>query len=78
MWTGQQQKHLAFGSLVVEGTPVRLMGEDSRRGTFSQRHSTLIDYNNERRWVPLNTLPNAEVAFLGVRLAVVGIRSVGF
>jgi 2-oxoglutarate dehydrogenase E1 component len=54
---------LAFGSLVVEGTPVRLMGEDSRRGTFSQRHSTLIDYNNERRWVPLNTLPNAKSRF---------------
>jgi 2-oxoglutarate dehydrogenase E1 component len=54
---------LAFGSLVVEGTPVRLMGEDARRGTFSQRHSTLVDYNNERRWVPLNTLPNAKARF---------------
>jgi len=54
---------LAFGSLVVEGTPVRLMGEDARRGTFSQRHSTLVDYNNERRWVPINTLPNAKARF---------------
>jgi len=54
---------LAFGSLVVEGTPVRLMGEDSRRGTFSQRHSTLVDYNNEQRWVPINTLPNAKARF---------------
>jgi 2-oxoglutarate dehydrogenase E1 component len=54
---------LAFGSLVVEGTPVRLMGEDSRRGTFSQRHSTLVDYNNEQRWVPLDTLPNATARF---------------
>ena len=54
---------LAFGSLVVEGVPVRLVGEDTRRGTFSQRHSTLIDYNTENRWVPLNTLPNARSRF---------------
>ncbi|MEO5975293.1 MAG: multifunctional oxoglutarate decarboxylase/oxoglutarate dehydrogenase thiamine pyrophosphate-binding subunit/dihydrolipoyllysine-residue succinyltransferase subunit [Ilumatobacteraceae bacterium] len=54
---------LAFGSLVVEGTPVRLVGEDTRRGTFSQRHSTLVDYNTEARWVPLATLPTAKAKF---------------
>ena len=54
---------LAFGSLVIEGTPVRLVGEDVRRGTFSQRHSTLVDFNNEKRWVPLNTLPDARARF---------------
>jgi 2-oxoglutarate dehydrogenase E1 component len=54
---------LAIGSLVLEGTPVRLVGEDTRRGTFSQRHSTLVDYNNEVRWVPLNTLPGARARF---------------
>ncbi len=54
---------LAIGSLVMQGIPVRLMGEDSRRGTFSQRHSTLVDNNNETRWVPLNTLPNAKARF---------------
>ncbi|MHB1089633.1 MAG: multifunctional oxoglutarate decarboxylase/oxoglutarate dehydrogenase thiamine pyrophosphate-binding subunit/dihydrolipoyllysine-residue succinyltransferase subunit [Ilumatobacteraceae bacterium] len=54
---------LAFGSLVLEGTPVRLVGEDTRRGTFSQRHSTLVDYNTEIRWVPLATLPNAKSKF---------------
>jgi 2-oxoglutarate dehydrogenase E1 component len=48
---------LAFGSLVLEGTDVRLAGEDSRRGTFSQRHATLIDYENETPWSPLNDLP---------------------
>ena len=47
---------LAIGSLVLEGTPVRLAGEDSRRGTFSQRHAALIDYENENVWIPLNTL----------------------
>ena len=54
---------MAIGSLVLEGTPVRLVGEDTRRGTFSQRHSTLVDYNNEVRWIPLNTLPGARARF---------------
>ncbi|MDX2028616.1 MAG: 2-oxoglutarate dehydrogenase E1 component [Alphaproteobacteria bacterium] len=47
---------LAFGSLVVEGTPVRLSGQDCGRGTFSQRHSVLYDQTDERRFVPLNGL----------------------
>ena len=54
---------LAIGSLVLEGTPVRLAGEDSRRGTFSQRHAALIDYENENDWIPLNTLPGATAHF---------------
>jgi 2-oxoglutarate dehydrogenase E1 component len=47
---------LAFGSLLVEGIPVRLSGQDSRRGTFNQRHSVLIDTENEQEYVPLNHL----------------------
>ena len=54
---------LAIGSLVLEGTPVRLAGEDSRRGTFSQRHAALIDYENERDWLPLATLPGSTARF---------------
>ena len=49
----------AIGSLLLEGTSVRLAGEDSRRGTFSQRHAALIDYENERNWVPLADLAPA-------------------
>ena len=50
---------LAFGSLLLEGTPVRLSGQDSRRGTFSQRHSVLYDEDNRQRYIPLNHLrPN--------------------
>lgn len=45
---------LAFGSLLTEGHRVRLSGQDSERGTFSQRHSVLIDQENEDRYVPLN------------------------
>jgi 2-oxoglutarate dehydrogenase E1 component len=44
---------LAFGSLLMEGTPVRLSGQDSRRGTFNQRHAALIDIENENEYVPL-------------------------
>ena len=44
---------LAFGSLLREGTPVRLSGEDSSRGTFSQRHMVLHDTRNGNRWTPL-------------------------
>jgi 2-oxoglutarate dehydrogenase E1 component len=47
---------LAFGSLLVEGIPVRLSGQDSRRGTFNQRHSVLIDTENEQEYVPLSHL----------------------
>ena len=47
---------MAFGSLLMEGTPVRLSGQDSRRGTFSHRHSTLVDYLTSEEYVPLETL----------------------
>jgi 2-oxoglutarate dehydrogenase E1 component len=45
---------LAFGSLLTEGFPVRLSGQDSIRGTFSQRHSAFIDQETEERYYPLN------------------------
>ena len=44
---------LAFGSLVRAGVPVRLSGQDSRRGTFNQRHSVLLDIETEQEYVPL-------------------------
>ncbi len=47
---------LAFGTLLLDGHPVRLSGQDSGRGTFSQRHSVLTDQNNEERFIPLNNL----------------------
>jgi 2-oxoglutarate dehydrogenase E1 component len=47
---------LAFGSLVKAGIPVRLSGQDSRRGTFNQRHSVLIDIENENEYVPLENI----------------------
>jgi 2-oxoglutarate dehydrogenase E1 component len=47
---------LAFASLVKVGIPVRLSGQDSRRGTFNQRHSVLIDIENENEYVPLENI----------------------
>ena len=54
---------LAVGTLLLEGHPVRLSGEDSRRGTFSQRHAAVVDYETGEAWVPLNDLPSAEAKF---------------
>ena len=47
---------LAFASLVKAGIPVRLSGQDSRRGTFNQRHSVFIDIENENEYVPLENI----------------------
>jgi 2-oxoglutarate dehydrogenase E1 component len=56
-------EHLALGSLLNEGFPVRLSGQDSERGTFSQRHSVLIDQETERRWTPLKHVANDQAHF---------------
>jgi len=55
---------LAFGSLAVEGTAVRLSGEDSGRGTFSQRHAVLYDHRTGRPHVPLAHLTESQAPFV--------------
>ncbi len=47
---------LAYGSLLLEGSRVRLSGEDTQRGTFSQRHAVLIDQTNQNEYTPLNNI----------------------
>ncbi|MGC1290066.1 MAG: 2-oxoglutarate dehydrogenase E1 component [Candidatus Acidiferrales bacterium] len=54
---------LAFGSLVMQGTPVRLSGQDSKRGTFNQRHAVLIDTQTEKEFVPLGNLSPEQARF---------------
>jgi multifunctional 2-oxoglutarate metabolism enzyme len=54
---------LAFGSLLLEGTPIRLAGQDSRRGTFSQRHAVLVDYRTEEEYIPLSVLGRGGAPF---------------
>jgi 2-oxoglutarate dehydrogenase E1 component len=54
---------LAFASLLLDGNPVRLCGQDTERGTFSQRHSVLIDQENESRFIPLNQVGDKQARF---------------
>jgi 2-oxoglutarate dehydrogenase E1 component len=54
---------LAFGSLLMDGRPVRLAGQDSRRGTFVSRFATIIDRNNADEWTPLSTLTEDQARF---------------
>lgn len=54
---------LAFASLLVEGNPIRLSGQDSARGTFSQRHSVLVDTKTGERYAPLDHLEDGQAPF---------------
>ena len=54
---------LAFGSLLTEGYKVRLAGQDSARGTFSQRHSALINQETEERYYPLNNIRKGQAEY---------------
>ncbi|GAB3021055.1 alpha-ketoglutarate decarboxylase [Nocardioides flavus (ex Wang et al. 2016)] len=54
---------LAFGSLLMDGRPVRLAGQDSRRGTFVQRFATIIDRTNADEWTPLTNLTEDQAKF---------------
>ncbi|MGQ5213949.1 2-oxoglutarate dehydrogenase E1 component [Brucella abortus] len=54
---------LAFGSLAVEGHPIRLSGQDIERGTFSQRHTVLYDQENQNRYIPLNNLQKGQAIY---------------
>ena len=60
-WAGGEM--LAFGMLLLDGTPVRLSGQDSGRGTFSHRHAVLADAGSGAEWVPLNTIAPEQARF---------------
>jgi 2-oxoglutarate dehydrogenase E1 component len=60
-WAGAEA--LAFASLLTEGAPIRLSGQDSGRGTFSQRHSVLVDTRSGKKHTPLNELEPNQAAF---------------
>ncbi|WP_461155215.1 multifunctional oxoglutarate decarboxylase/oxoglutarate dehydrogenase thiamine pyrophosphate-binding subunit/dihydrolipoyllysine-residue succinyltransferase subunit [Saccharopolyspora tripterygii] len=69
---------LAFGSLVMEGRQVRLTGQDSRRGTFGQRHSVLIDRKNDSEYTPLQNLSGDQGKFLVYDSALSEFAALGF
>lgn len=50
----------AFGSLMLQGVPIRLTGQDTRRGTFVQRHAVLIDKQTSKEWTPLRYLSDGQ------------------
>jgi 2-oxoglutarate dehydrogenase E1 component len=54
---------IAFGSLLLEGTDIRVAGQDTRRGTFSQRHAVLVDYSTGAEWAPLAHLDPDQAKF---------------
>jgi 2-oxoglutarate dehydrogenase E1 component len=66
---------LAYGSLLLEGIPVRLSGQDSVRGTFSHRHAALFDATDGHAWVPLNHLGpgQAQLEAINSPLSEVGV-----
>jgi 2-oxoglutarate dehydrogenase E1 component len=64
---------LAFGSLLSEGYGVRLSGQDSGRGTFSQRHGVWVDQTTEEKYVPLSTLPHGRFEILDSPLSEFGV-----
>ncbi|KAA2254330.1 multifunctional oxoglutarate decarboxylase/oxoglutarate dehydrogenase thiamine pyrophosphate-binding subunit/dihydrolipoyllysine-residue succinyltransferase subunit [Solihabitans fulvus] len=69
---------LAFGSLAIEGRMVRLSGQDSRRGTFTQRHAVLIDRKTGQEYTPLQNLGEDQGKFLAYDSALSEFAAVGF
>ena len=69
---------LAFGSLLLEGKPIRLAGQDSRRGTFSSRHAVIIDKENGNEWTPLRGLISDENQFFVIDSLLSEYAAMGF
>ena len=69
---------LAFGSLIAEGYGVRLSGQDSGRGTFSQRHAVWVDQTDEHRYIPLATVPHGRFEVLDSTLSEYGVLGFEF
>ncbi len=69
---------LAFGSLLTEGYPVRLAGQDSTRGTFSQRHSGIVNQDNEDRYYPLNHIREGQAQYEVIDSALSEYAVLGF
>jgi 2-oxoglutarate dehydrogenase E1 component len=75
-WTAAEE--LAFASILEDGTPIRLTGEDVERGTFSQRHAALYDVTDGRRFSPLESLPQAKASFEVINSPLSENAAIGF
>jgi 2-oxoglutarate dehydrogenase E1 component len=71
-------EHLAFASLLIEGHPVRISGEDSKRGTFSHRHSAIVDQTNEETYIPLSHLDPNQAPFYAYNSSLSEYAVMGF
>ena len=69
---------LAFGSILLQGTPIRLAGQDSRRGTFSNRHAVIVDKENAKEWTPLRSLISDENQFFVIDSLLSEYAAMGF
>ena len=69
---------LAFGSLLKQGRPIRLAGQDSRRGTFSNRHAVVVDKENGSDWTPLGSLISDQNQFFVVDSLLSEYAAMGF
>jgi 2-oxoglutarate dehydrogenase E1 component len=69
---------LAFGSLMLEGYPVRLAGQDATRGTFSQRHSGIVNQETEERYYPLNNIRTGQSQYEVIDSALSEYAVLGF
>ncbi|MBI3428963.1 MAG: multifunctional oxoglutarate decarboxylase/oxoglutarate dehydrogenase thiamine pyrophosphate-binding subunit/dihydrolipoyllysine-residue succinyltransferase subunit [Actinobacteria bacterium] len=69
---------LAFGSLLLDGMPIRLAGQDSRRGTFSNRHAVIVDKENGNEWTPLRGLISDENQFFVIDSLLSEFAAMGF
>jgi len=69
---------LAYASLTVDGHPVRLAGQDSRRGTFTQRHAVLIDRINGDEYTPIRHVPGASAQFMAYDSLLSEYAAMGF
>jgi 2-oxoglutarate dehydrogenase E1 component len=69
---------LAFASLLEDGVPIRLTGQDTVRGTFSQRHAALYDVETGERYVPLQNIPQAKASFAVYNSPLSEIAVMGF
>ena len=69
---------LAYGTLLVEGYRVRLSGQDSERGTFSQRHAVLMDQENEKKYTPLKHIAKGQAPFEVINSMLSEVAVLGF
>ena len=75
-WSGGEM--IAFGAILLDGHPIRVAGQDARRGTFSNRHAVIIDKENGSEWTPLRGLISDENQFFVIDSNLTEYASMGF